>query len=136
MLRAMERPLWRWLGALAPTLMCLCALGFWGMSVLQARADRAREYDCLHDRAAAHWSHGYGAWLPIGVLAAAVLAAVLAVAVLAAGRRSPPWARVLCYPASLLAVLAIFPAGLVTHDHFAFPGGDISTVNSAPCGVG
>jgi hypothetical protein len=69
------------------------------MSALQTRADRAREYDRLHNRAAAHWSHGYGAWLPIGVL-------------------------------------AIFPAGLVTHDHFAFPGGDISTVNIAPCGVG
>ncbi|MEV0664648.1 hypothetical protein ACIBI3_25900 [Actinomadura luteofluorescens] len=131
-----ERLLWRCLGALASVLTGLCVLGFWGMSALQARADRAREFDCVHDRAAAHWSHGYGAWLPVGVLTAAVLALVLAVAVLAVGARSPLWARLLCYPTALIAAFALVLAAIVTHDHFAFPGGDISTVNSAPCGVG
>ncbi|SNS20015.1 hypothetical protein [Actinomadura mexicana] len=131
-----EPLLWRWLGTLAPVLIGLCVLGFWGMSALQASADRARELDCLHDRAAAHWSHGYGAWLPIGVLTAAVLALVLAVAVLAVGARSPLWARLLCYPTALIAVVALLLAAITTHDHFTFPGGDISTVNSAPCGVG
>ncbi|WP_433476796.1 hypothetical protein ACQPZP_06880 [Spirillospora sp. CA-142024] len=132
----MKGTLWRWLGALAPALAGLCVLGFWGMSALQGRADRARELDCLHDRAAAHWSHGYGAWLPIGVLATSALVLVLAVAVLVAGARSPLWARLVCFPMVLFAVLALVLAGMTTHDYFAFPGGDISTVNSAPCGVG
>ncbi|MEO3829925.1 hypothetical protein [Actinomadura sp. B10D3] len=130
-----RRTTWGALGALAPTLTCSCLLGLWAMSALQARADRARELDCLHGRAA-QWSHGYGAWLPVAVLAGAALAAVLAVAVLAAGRRSPTWARTLCYPASALAVLALFPAGMKTLDHFSFPGSDISSVGSPPCGVG
>ncbi|NDU74209.1 hypothetical protein GWI34_16435 [Actinomadura sp. DSM 109109] len=131
-----ERLLRRCLGVLAPFLIGLCVLGFWGMSALQGRADRAREFDCVHDRAAAHWSHGYGAWLPVGVLAAAALALVIAVAVLAVGARSPLWARLLCYPTALIATLALVAAAIVTHDYFAFPGGDISTVNSSPCGVG
>ncbi|TDD80383.1 hypothetical protein E1293_20870 [Actinomadura darangshiensis] len=131
-----NRALWRWLGALAPALTGLYILGFWGMSALEARADRAREYDCLHDRAAAHWSHGYGAWLPISVLAAAVLALVLAIAVLAGGSRSPLWARLLCAFAALFAVPGLLLATLLTHDYYAFPGGDISTVSGAPCGVG
>ncbi|MEU5990831.1 hypothetical protein ABZ806_17815 [Spirillospora sp. NPDC047418] len=127
---------WRWPGALAPALTGLAILGFWAMSALQARADRARELDCLHHRAAAHWSHGYGAWLPVGVFASTALAAVLAVAVLAAGARSPQWARVLCAPILLIALCALVPAGLAAEAYFVFPGADVSTVSAAPCGVG
>ncbi|MFD0538075.1 hypothetical protein ACFQY7_34410 [Actinomadura luteofluorescens] len=53
------------------------------------------------------------------------------------GRRPLPlWARLLCCPTVLIAAFALVLAAVVTHDHFAFPGSDISTVNSAPCGVG
>lgn len=104
------------------------------MSVLEDRAARDRQAACLRDPATVEWSHGYGAWLPVSVLTSAVLAAVLALAVLA-GTRAPRWSRVLCYPASVIAVLSLFPAFLAVDDHFSFPGPDVSSISSPPCGV-
>lgn len=105
------------------------------MSALEDRVGRERRAACLIDPATVRWSHGYGAWLPVSVLVAAVLTAVLAVAVHFAGTRAPRWARVLCCPALVIAILALFPAYVAVDDYFSFPGPDASTVSSPPCGV-
>ncbi|WP_026405129.1 hypothetical protein [Actinomadura rifamycini] len=121
------------LGLLPPVLTGLCAGGLVLMGRLQARADEAREHACAHDRPSAHWSHGYDAWLPLATLALGVAAVVLAT-VLLLGRRGP--ARAASAFALPVALLLLVPAGLAADGYFRFPGADISTVGTSPCGVG
>ncbi|MFI0481667.1 hypothetical protein [Actinomadura sp. 9N215] len=126
----------RWAGAIAPVLTGLSLLGFWAMSALNDRSRRDHWAACLRDPESVEWSHAYGAWLPISVLTSAALAALLASAVILTGARAPRWTLILCFPALITAVLALFPASLAVEDHFAFPGSDVSSLNGGPpCGA-
>jgi hypothetical protein len=129
---ALTRRLLGWLSASGIALVGLCVLAFWVMSVLHGRADRARERACAatHYPSTVHWEHGYGAVLPLGAVAVAVLALVLSLIVVIA-RASAPWSRALSSIALIFGGLALLLSLLVAHDYFAYPGGDISTVGSS-----
>lgn len=131
-----QRGLGRWSGGGA-VLVGLCVLGIWAMFALQARADRARELACSQTDfpSTVHWEHGYPAVLPIAVLTVALLGVIVSIVVLAA-RGSAVWSRLLSAVTLVAGCLALPLAGIMTHDFYAFPGGDISTVSSGPCGSG
>ncbi|MGH3392868.1 MAG: hypothetical protein ACRDOO_28710 [Actinomadura sp.] len=134
--RSVRRGRGWWSGGGA-VLVGLCVLGLWAMFALQARADRARELACRQTDfpSTVHWEHGYPAALPIAVLTVALLGVVVSIVVLAA-RGAAVWSRLLSALTLAVGCLALPLAGIMTHDFYAFPGGDISTVSSSPCGSG
>lgn len=103
------------------------------MSALEERADRTRLSACLHNPSAAHWSHGYDAWLPLTVLTSALLGALLAATVILANAPAPRWLRSSCYPTMAIALIAVFPAAMAANDHYELPGADVRSLLTPPC---
>lgn len=129
--------LW-WLALGSATLLVLSLAGIALMQVLQQRATAhlRRLCETLFDTSGLRWSHGYGAWLPIATLTATGLAVVVAVVVLCVARGSAPGAGVLAVAVIPLALIVLLISGVLLNDFYAFPGGDISTSSSPPCGAG
>ncbi|RFS81011.1 hypothetical protein D0T12_34325 [Actinomadura spongiicola] len=123
----------RWAAVFPPVLTGVSIAGLWGMSALEERADRTRLSACIHNPSAAHWSHGYDAWLPFAVLTSALLGAVLAAAVLLSNAQTPRRLRAACYPTMVIALIALFPAATAVDDYYNLPGADFSSLNSPPC---
>lgn len=123
---------------LAAALLLLCVTGLSAMDAAQqAVTDELRRLCAtLEHPESLRWSHGYEAWLPIGTAACAGLAVILALVPLLTRGGPARGARVLAAAVFPLALLALFFAGLALEGFYAFPGGDISTVGSPPCGAG
>jgi hypothetical protein len=128
-------PAW-WSGA-GVALAGLGVLGLWAMSALQDRADRAIEQACRRTDlpSTVRWEHGYPVALPVAVLAVVALGLIVSIAVLVA-RSAGGWSRPLGVLTLAACCLMLPLAAIMMHDHYAFPGGDISTVSSSPCGSG
>ncbi|WP_143220128.1 hypothetical protein [Actinomadura sp. CNU-125] len=122
---------------LPPALTALCVGGLFLMTHLEGRADAARDRACALDRSSVHWSHGYDAWLPLTTVAAGIAAVVFAVAVLLVHREGDRSRfRALSVAAIPIVLIALFPAALAVEAYYSFPGPDVSTVGTHPCGSG
>lgn len=120
------------------TLLVLCVAGLAVMETAQQAAyDEVRRLcETLDYTGDLRWSHGYEAWLPIGTVACAGLAVLLAVLVFCVRRGRAKGALVLATSVLPLALLALMFSGLALDGFYSFPGGDISTVGTSPCGSG
>lgn len=125
-----------WSILVAPLLSAAAIGGMVWMSHLSDRANRLTRLACLSPddavRRAAHWTHGYGPFLPLATVAAAVLA--LVVALVALIRPGPVWSRVMSVAVLAVGVLITLPAVNFVDGFYSFPGSDISTVGDDPCG--
>jgi hypothetical protein len=110
--------------------------GMVAMARLAERADEVRIRACAAggDARPDHWEKGFDAWLPIVTATTAVLAVLILVAVIAVGRVTL---------LGRVGVLSLVPVlwlalstGWLVHEFYAYPGADISTVGSFPCGGG
>ena len=125
-----------WSIVIAPLLSAAAVGGMVWMSQLSERADRATRLACLSPddavRRAAHWTHGYGPFLPLATVAAAVLALVLALVALI--RAGSVWSRMASVAVLTVGLLITLPAVNFVDGFYSFPGSDVSTVGDEPCG--
>lgn len=103
------------------------------MQVLGTDALRQARQLCASGQLGVMWTKGYGVGVPISALILPVVAGLVL------GVAFPIHRRVWwCLALVVLAVAAMLTVlgGVALHDFFAFPGGDVTTVDTSPCGAG